>query len=156
MSDRRAFQWKDRARGILLNHGLVTARSCNECTARGRKRCSDYLCGPTKEPDLVCVFQAARGAITHNYHTQYTPRHPHSPAQVDLCMWALWHTQTDVSPCRFSNTGLNGYSWNNDVHDGATSWQRIIYRRGKVEPSGGSFLQNVACGQNLCGCHLLN
>lgn len=73
MSDRRALQRKDRARGILLNHCLVTVRSCNEYTARGRKRCSDYLCGPTKEPDLVCVCSKlpevpSLPTITHNTH----------------------------------------------------------------------------------------
>lgn len=78
MSDRRGLQRKARATGILLNHCLVTARSCNECTARGRKRCSDYLCGPTKKPDLVCVPSCLRcyhSKLSHTIHTQ-TPTQP--------------------------------------------------------------------------------
>ena len=60
----------ERARGILLNHCVVTERPCNECSARGRKRCSDYLCGPTKKSGCETELPEVSSftTITHNAH----------------------------------------------------------------------------------------
>ena len=71
----------------------MTERSCNECTARGRKRCSDYLCGPTKKSGSVCVcvcvcvcsdkncLRCHHSQQSHTMHTQ-TPTRPRPSVHV--------------------------------------------------------------------------